>query len=193
MKYPEPGRVKSRLAKDIGEKRAAEIYRETACGVLRRTRPQGGGYERIIFFSPPDAREKCEEWVSGERLMPQSGEDIGQIMDNAIMGMFALGAGRVVLTGTDIPGLDNEIILQGFSEFERSDVVIGPAKDGGYYLIGMKSLLPALFRGISWGSGNVLRETLSKIRQLNLTFSLLRQLSDLDRVEDLAELDSLQK
>ncbi len=193
LKYPEPGRVKRRLAKDIGEERAAEIYRETACRVLRRTLPQEGGYSRIIFFSPPDARNKCEGWISGERLMPQSGDDLGKIMHNALRDIFASGAGKAVLTGTDIPNLDRTIILRGFSELDRSDVVVGPAKDGGYYLIGMKSLHPELFRGITWSSGMVLNETLCRARELNLTFSLLRELGDLDRGEDLAQLDSLQE
>ncbi len=193
LRYPEPGIVKSRLSKGIGEERAAEIYREMAEGVLRRTRPQEDGYERIIFFSPPDGREKVEEWIPGERLAPQSGEDIGRIMDNAFMEMFASGAEKAILTGTDIPELDRSIVSQGFSELERSDVVIGPAKDGGYYLIGLKSAQPALFRGISWGTGMVLQKTLSRIRKSNLTFCLMRELCDLDRVEDLAAFDSLRK
>jgi uncharacterized protein len=193
LKYPEPGMVKSRLSKDIGEKRAAEIYRETAEGVLKRTRPQSGSYERIIFFSPPDAGKAVREWIPGERLIPQCGDDLGEIMNNAFSEMFAWGAANAVLTGTDIPDLDRKIVSQGFSGLDRSDVVIGPAKDGGYYLIGMKSAQPRIFHHISWGSGDVLHETLSRVRELNLTFSVLTQLRDLDRAEDLASLNRLRK
>jgi rSAM/selenodomain-associated transferase 1 len=193
LKYPEAGRVKSRLSKDIGEKRAAEIYRETAEGVLKRTRPQSGSYERIIFFSPPDAGEEIKEWLPGERLIPQCGDDLGAIMNNAFREMFALGALKALLTGTDIPELDGKIVSQGFSELDRSDVVIGPARDGGYYLIGMKSQQPRIFHHISWGSGDVLHETLSRVKELNLTFSVLTQLRDLDRAEDLASLGRLRK
>jgi rSAM/selenodomain-associated transferase 1 len=191
IKFPVPGTVKTRLAKDIGEAAAATIYRQLAEGVLRRTRPKRREYDRIIFYSPADMRDRFGEWIPGERFRPQRGGDVGEVMSNAFNEMFEDGAAKAVLTGTDIPGLHRGIIGQAFSELDGSDVVIGPAEDGGYYLIGMKLPWPELFCGISWGTAKVLRETLSRIKELNLTFSILTLLSDLDRVEDLPALDSL--
>jgi rSAM/selenodomain-associated transferase 1 len=191
IKFPVPGRVKTRLAKDIGEAAATEIYRQLAEGVLLRTRPRNREYDRIIFYSPADMRDRFGEWIPGERFRPQRGGDVGEVMSIAFSGMFEDGAAKAVLTGTDIPGLHRGIIKQAFSDLDGSDVVIGPAEDGGYYLIGMKLPRPELFRGISWGTARVLRETLLRIKELKLTFSILTLLSDLDRVEDLPVLDSL--
>jgi rSAM/selenodomain-associated transferase 1 len=188
MKFPVPGAVKSRLARDIGEAAATETYRKVAEGVLCRTRPKTGEYERIIFYSPADMRHRFGEWMPDESLSPQRGADIGEVMANAINEMFDHGAAKAVLTGTDIPGLCREIIEQAFSELDGSDVVIGPAKDGGYYLVGMKSPIPGLFRGLSWGSEKVYGETVSVIDTLGLTMSTVETLADLDTVEDLIKL-----
>jgi rSAM/selenodomain-associated transferase 1 len=193
IKFPVPGMVKTRLAKDIGEAAATEIYTQLAEGVLLRTRPKGREYDRIIFYSPADMHDRFEEWIPGERFRPQRGGDVGEVMSNAFNQMFEDSAGKAVLTGTDIPGLHREIIGQAFSDLDGSDVVIGPAEDGGYYLIGMKLPRPELFSGISWGTAKVLRETLCRIKELKLTFSTLTVLSDLDRVEDLPARDGMRK
>jgi uncharacterized protein len=187
MKFPVPGAVKTRLARDIGEVAATEIYRKVTEGVLRRTRPEAGEYERIIFYSPADMRDRFEEWIPGELFFPQRGGDVGEVMENAFHEMFDRGAAKAVLTGTDIPGLDRGIIEQAFSELDGSDAVIGPAQDGGYYLIGMKLPRPELFRGLSWGTGKTSEETLSIIDAHRLTRSVLVSLSDLDTGEDLLE------
>jgi rSAM/selenodomain-associated transferase 1 len=191
IKFPIPGTVKTRLAKDIGEAAATEIYRQLAEGMLLRTRPKKREYDRIIFYSPAHMRDSFGEWIPGERFRPQRGRDVGEVMSNAFSEMFEDGAAKAILTGTDIPGLHRGIIKQAFSELDKSDVVIGPAKDGGYYLIGMTLPRSELFCGISWGTAKVLRETLSRIKEVNLTFSILTLLSDLDRAEDLPALDSL--
>jgi rSAM/selenodomain-associated transferase 1 len=193
MKFPVPGMVKTRLAKDIGVMAATEIYRQLAEGVMRRTRPKRREYDRIIFYSPADMQDRFAEWIPGEQYRPQRGGDVGEVMSNAFNEIFEDGAARAVLTGTDIPGLHRGIIGQAFSELDRSDVVIGPAEDGGYYLIGLKFPRPELFTGISWGTPGVLRQTLSRIRELNLTPGMLTVLSDLDRAEDLPALDGLRK
>jgi rSAM/selenodomain-associated transferase 1 len=191
IKFPVPGTVKTRLAKDIGEAAATEIYRQLAEEVLLRTRPETREYERIIFYSPTDMLGRFEEWIPGERFRPQKGGDVGEVMSNAFNEMFDYGAAKAVVTGTDIPGLHRGIIGQAFSELDRSEVVIGPAEDGGYYLIGMKLPRPEVFHGISWGTAKVLRETLSRIKELQLTPSILAPLSDLDNVGDLPALDRL--
>jgi rSAM/selenodomain-associated transferase 1 len=188
IKFPVPGMVKTRLAKDIGEAAATEICKQLAEGVLRRTRSETREYERIIFYSPPHMRDRFEEWIPGEQYRPQRGGDVGEVMSNAFSEMFEDGSAKAVLTGTDIPGLHRGIIGRAFFELDRCEVVIGPAEDGGYYLIGMKLPRPELFAGISWGTAKVLRETLSRIKELKLTLSILAPLSDVDSVEDLPAL-----
>jgi rSAM/selenodomain-associated transferase 1 len=192
MKFPVPGLVKTRLARDIGEVKAAEIYGQLAERVVRRTRSGAGRYERIIFYSPAGMRESFKGWFQGERFCPQQGDDIGEVMSHAFREMFAYGATKAVLTGTDIPGLHAGIIGQAFSELDGFDVVIGPAKDGGYYLTGMKLFRPELFRGLSWGSKRVYEETVSLIDALGLTLKTLSPLSDLDTREDLLSFNTHQ-
>ncbi len=188
MKFPLPGEVKARLARDIGEEAAAELYRILTERVLERTMPNTGGYERVIFYSPAEMREKFEEWIPGGCFCPQRGGDIGAVMANAFSEMFDLGAEKAVLTGTDIAGLHRGIIEQAFDVLERCDVVIGPAKDGGYYLIGMKTPNTGLFRGLAWGTGRVYEKTLSLTGALGLSVGCVEPLSDLDTYEDLLEL-----
>jgi rSAM/selenodomain-associated transferase 1 len=189
MKFPVPGEVKTRLAKDIGEAAATEVYRQVAEGVLRRTRPAVGIDDRIIFYSPADLRDRFEKWICAERFSPQRGNDIGEVMINAFDEMFCCGAEKAVLTGADIPGLHRGIIEQAFSHLDGCDVVIGPAKDGGYYLVGMKVPRPELFRGLSWGTEKVYAETVSLIDTLGLTMSTVVALGDIDMAKDLPELD----
>ncbi len=193
MKFPVPGEVKSRLARDIGEVAAAEVYKMLSERVLRRTRPKTDSFERMIFYSPAGMLGEFEKWIPGERFFPQKGSDIGEVMANAFNEMFRHGAEKAVLTGTDIPGLRREIIEKALSDLDSSDVVIGPAKDGGYYLIGMKSPRPGLFKGISWGTGKVHEETISLVDTLGLTYSTLVTLSDLDTQEDLPGLGILDR
>ncbi|MBI5634818.1 MAG: TIGR04282 family arsenosugar biosynthesis glycosyltransferase [Nitrospirae bacterium] len=213
IKYPEPGRVKTRLAKDIGNEKAAEIYRQVAEQVMKQTDPISfshyaiqcpplkkggiaescsrdelipGAYERVIFYDPPERLCDFEQWLRHEKFIPQQGNDVGERMDNAIRELLALGAGKAVITGADIPGLDSDIIARAFTELEHADIVIGPAKDGGYYLIGMKEPHAEIFQGIPWSTEKVLRHTVSLIETLHLTVAKTPVLSDLDRIEDLA-------
>jgi rSAM/selenodomain-associated transferase 1 len=188
LKFPAPGRVKVRLARDIGGEAAAKLYGILAQRLLWRTLPAKNVYERIIFFSPAEMRERFEEWIPGERFFPQRGDDLGEIMSNAFEEMFMLGAEKAVLTGTDIPGLHRGIIEQAFAGLDNSDVVIGPAKDGGYYLIGMKAQNPGLFCGPSWGTETVHEKTLSLADALGLSVGTVETLSDLDTYEDLLQL-----
>jgi uncharacterized protein len=184
-KYPEPGRVKTRLARDIGDAGAMRVYKTIAERVLRKTAPDKGDYGRIVFYSPSSMKGRFGEWLPGERLLPQRGRDIGERMKNALMDLFTLRAEKAAVIGVDLPDLNRDIIQQSFLELDSSDVVIGPALDGGYYLIGMKMLFHELFRGIPWSSDKVFEETIETIHKLELNYSVLDRLSDVDTVEDL--------
>lgn len=191
IKYPEPGKVKTRLAKDIGLEKAAEIYRQVAELVSEKTVPIDQDYRCIVFFDPPARLRDFEKWIPGSQFIPQQGADVGDRMDNAIRELLALGAEKAVITGADIPGLNREIIERAFASLDSADIVIGPAGDGGYYLIGMKQPHGAIFRSISWSTEKVLEQTVKIIKGLHLTVAETPVLPDIDRAEDLAHFPQL--
>jgi uncharacterized protein len=185
MKYPQPGQVKTRLAAAIGDEKAAEICRQVITRMMERTMPAGSEYERRIFYSPASGKKAFEAWFPGETFIAQTGGDIGGRMDNVICGLLDLGADKAVITGSDIPDISRAIILQAFELLDDADVVLGPARDGGYYLIGMKGPMPGLFRNIPWSSEIVFSETVRLIMRSGKSYAVLPILSDLDTVEDL--------
>lgn len=184
IKYPEPGKVKTRLAKDIGDVKAAEIYRQIAEMILTNTTPTDQGYDRIVLYDPLERLHDFEQWLGHEQFVSQQGDDVGERMDNAIRELLARGAEKAVLTGADIPELNAKILSEAFAALDDADIVIGPAEDGGYYLIGMKEPHGELFRGIPWSTPRVHTETVLIIEQLHLRYRYVKTLSDLDTPED---------
>jgi rSAM/selenodomain-associated transferase 1 len=188
VKDPRPGTVKSRLATAIGSEAAAAVYRVMAEGVVRRTAPRSDEYGRVIVFDPPEAGGAVGEWLGVEAavLMPQSPGDIGVRMEGAFEELFARGARRVALAGTDVPALEREDVRAALESLDEHDVAIGPATDGGYYLIALKRPQPELFRGIGWSGPDVLTKTLERAATGHLDVRVLRTMGDVDTVEDLA-------
>jgi len=184
IKYPEPGNVKTRLAKDVGNNRAAEIYRQVTDLIMTNTAPADQGYDRIVLYDPPERFHDFEQWLPENHLILQQGNDVGERMDNAITELLAHGAEKVVLTGADIPALNSAIIAKAFATLDHADIVIGPAADGGYYLIGMKEPHGEIFYGIPWSSGEVLKQTVRVIEGQKLQYQSLITLSDLDTASD---------
>lgn len=191
VKYPEPGLVKTRLAKDIGDAAACGVYRAMAERIITETTPDDGSYGRIVFYAPPLYERFVREWIPGERIVPQRGEDIGAIMDNAFCDMFEAGAEKALVVGGDIPGLNRHVVVRAFQLLEQADVVIGPATDGGYYLIGLKSREQGIFRGIPWGTTEVFRETLSAAGKLGLKVGTVTAMDDVDTADDLARIKAV--
>ncbi|MBI5101150.1 MAG: TIGR04282 family arsenosugar biosynthesis glycosyltransferase [Nitrospirae bacterium] len=185
IKYPDPGRVKTRLAADIGPADAAVLSREITERVMEQTTPPSGGYVRFVFYGPPERTDEFGSWLPDEKLICQRGGDIGERMHNAVTCLFDNGADKAVITGSDIPDLAKETVLQAFELLEGADVVIGPALDGGYYLIGMKSPMPVLFRDIPWSTEDVYSETVGAITRSGRSYKCLPALSDIDTVEGL--------
>ena len=188
VKEPRPGTVKSRLAAAIGPEAAAGVYRALAEEVMRRTAPRRDEYDRVVVFDPPSAGAAIGEWlgVPAGALLPQSTGDIGARMERAFDTLFARGARRVALVGTDVPSLGFEDVRGALESLDDHDVVLGPATDGGYYLIALKRPEPELFRGIGWSSGEVLAATLDRAARRDLSVRMLRTIGDVDTVEDLA-------
>lgn len=185
VKHPQPGAAKTRLIPALGPENAADLYRVLAEEEVRRTRPHGREYRRLFFFAPEEARTEVASWITGETLLPQEGDDLGARMSAAFASAFASGARRVAVIGTDLPWVSREIVLEAFASLDDHDVVIGPAQDGGYYLLALSRHRPALFDGIAWSTPAVLSATAERAGALGLTVRLLEPLRDIDTIEDL--------
>lgn len=183
IKYPEPGFVKTRLAKDIGEEQAAFLYCLFVEAILTRT--EDDGFERVIFYSPSEKRDEIINWIGPERLYPQKGKDLGERLSNAFSLVFNKGAKRVLAIGSDSPTIDNNIILRAFRELSNKQCVIGPSQDGGYYLFGLSSFNKDVFQGIKWSTEKVFEETINILKRSKFSFSILDKDFDVDKIEDI--------
>jgi len=187
VKYPEPGRVKTRLAKTMGTERAAKIYRELAeanLKIISSLSPQP--FSIVITFAPPEAQKKIKTWLSGPYdYWPQTGNHLGERLQNAFESAFLRGAQKVVALGSDTLDLEAAHLLEAYEQLESCDVVLGPAEDGGYYLIGSSRFLPDLYVDIPWSTSAVLDSTLKWIKKQKLTHFLLKPLNDLDDMTSL--------
>jgi len=181
---PRPGAVKTRLAAALGPERAAAVARALAERVVGQTRPEAGEYGRVVVFTPAGARADLERWLPGLELWEQEGDDLGARMDAAFARALRR-APRVLLAGTDVPHLGRAHVREAFAALERSDVVLGPARDGGYYLVGLRARQPALFAGMAWGGPEVLAATRERAAALALDVHLLPRLGDVDTLDDL--------
>lgn len=186
-KYPEPGMVKTRLARQIGPEAAALVYRTCARLVLDAVVPEGPQeYELILACWPADRAGATALWLDRNlQITCQQGEDLGSRMHHAFTAGFAGGHTKIIIIGTDCPALTREIIGQGFACLDRDEAVLGPAADGGYYLIGLRRAEAALFKNISWGTDRVAGQTMARLRASGMTCSLLPKLRDIDRMDDL--------
>jgi rSAM/selenodomain-associated transferase 1 len=185
VKHPLPGAVKTRLAAAIGPETAAELYRALAEHVLEATTPLAGEYERLVFFDPPGAAEAMRAWLPGVRLIAQAGPDLGVRMAHAFARAFARGASRVAIVGTDAPGVSRQAVTDALAALDAADVVIGPAEDGGYYLLALGAPRPGLFAGIAWSTPTVASETRARAMAARLTVRELPTLRDVDTLDDL--------
>jgi uncharacterized protein len=186
VKEPRAGAVKSRLAAGIGPERAAAVYRAIAEEAIRRTAPRAGEYERRVLFDPPGAGARIAQWLPGLPASPQGEGDLGERMARALAEAFGQGARRAALVGTDVPALAREDVLEAFDGLDGHDVVLGPATDGGYYLLALRGPAPDLFRGVPWSTPQVLAATLDRAARLGWSVRVLRTLGDVDTVEDLS-------
>ncbi len=186
MKYPERGRVKTRLAASMGDQSALELYKRFLLNILSTLNK--GTFLFYLCFYPADALESLRKWLGGDYLyMPQQGENLGERMKNGFMEAFDSGFKRVVLIGSDIPDLPLEFIEEAFASIREKDCVIGPSLDGGYYLIGFKDtkFSPQVFKGILWSTERVFEETMKILEREGLTLHSLKPLRDIDTIDDL--------
>lgn len=186
-RYPEAGRVKTRLAAETGDAFAAELYRLCAEHTFEQCRKAASsGIKSILFYSDHAERDLIEKWAGSNFIYyVQSGDDLGRRMTDAFKKVFELGAKKVLIIGTDLPDISAELIVTAAEELNNFDAVIGPAADGGYYLLGLKNNAPELFEKINWSTGTVFKETELKLRKLNLKYKTLKVMNDIDTKKDL--------
>jgi rSAM/selenodomain-associated transferase 1 len=182
VKAPRPGTVKTRIARTAGAARACGIYRQLVEAVL-------GNLASLrcveLRFSPDDALEEIKSWQRGDwDAVPQGSGDLGARLVRTFEIAFANGAERVAIVGSDCPEVQKADVQVAWKELKSHDVVLGPAVDGGYWLIGLRAPQPELFRDIAWSSDQVLAKTLTRAKSLGLRIQLLRILSDIDTEAD---------
>ena len=185
-KNPIPGKVKTRLGKTIGHDQAVEIY-NLLVGHTQNILSQLKGRTSIyFFFDPPGERESIQHWLGMHcKLVPQARGNLGDRMLSAFIYAQERDHDHCILIGTDCPDLNAGILEMACAKIKKHDVVLGPANDGGYYLIAAKQSHPSLFEDIEWSTDSVLSETIERIKAAGLTYSLLPALDDLDTEDDL--------
>ena len=180
IKNIEKGKVKTRLAATVGDDKALEIYQ----ALLGHTRKiaMATDAERYLFYS--QFIEEKDEWSDKyfQKLVQIDG-DLGEKMAEGFRHAFEKHP-KVVIVGSDCASLTEEIVADAFLVLEDKDFVIGPAIDGGYYLIGMRQFSPAVFQNIEWSTAAVFPDTIAKIEAMGKTYGLLPTLSDIDFEED---------
>jgi rSAM/selenodomain-associated transferase 1 len=180
LKAPRPGAVKTRLAREIGSPAATALYRAVAEERLAAARATG--WPVTVWYSPADAERDLVEWLGPGDFRPQPEGDLGERMATAARAVEA--GDRVIVIGGDCPDLTVEVLRAANQALDRAPVVLGPAADGGYYLIGGRTPLPDVFTGMTWSTATVLLETRRRLREANLAWVELAALRDIDTVAD---------
>jgi rSAM/selenodomain-associated transferase 1 len=189
-RYPEPGKVKTRLAVDLGPEKTADLYRlfvERTLKNLREIKCQ-----KHLFYFPSNCEAEFKKWLADFDLKfhSQCEGNLGKKILNAFKQIAASGAAKILVIGTDSPDLPSEYINRAYAELDQNDVVIGPTRDGGYYLIGFarNRLLPEAFAGISWSTSKVFAQTMKCLQEKQQRVGVLPEWYDIDNLDDLGKL-----
>lgn len=180
IRNPELGKVKTRLAKSVGDEKALAIYKS----LLAHTRNTvlQLNVDRLLFYA--DRVNEEDEWSAEDFVKyAQVDEDLGGRMNHAFVQALQ-HHGKAVIVGSDLPGITPEILEQAFQKLDEYPFVIGPALDGGYYLLGMNSPAPELFENMEWSTAFVFEQTVDRMREMGKIWFELPRLSDVDYVED---------
>jgi len=186
VRAPELGRVKTRLEKKMDGLTVLALYRCFVEDIIKTLTT--GGCDITVYFTPSHKELAVREWLGPTiHIKAQTGRSLGEKMCNAFSDVFATGVSRAVLIGSDIPDLDIEIIHEAFTILENKDMTIGPAEDGGYYLMGFRKEVfdGDVFTGITWGTEHVYRQTMQRIKDVGLNCHALPTWQDVDTYEDL--------
>ena len=183
---PELGKCKTRLAKVVGDKSALKIYKYLLQHTANISKEVDA--DRFVFYSESiQDNDIWDDSFFNKKL--QYGNDLGERMQNAFQQLFDSNYKNVIIIGSDLLDLNSAIINKTFSLINEYDAVIGPAKDGGYYLLGLKAANPKLFKNKEWGTETVRRDTLNDLK--NSTVFTLDELNDIDTFEDMKPYNQL--
>lgn len=186
-RYPEPGKTKTRLIPALGDVGAANLQREmtehTMFEVKELQKKTAVSFD--VRFAGGDL-QLMQDWLGSDLVYHSQGEgDLGERLARSLFDPFQSGAEQVIIIGTDCPGLNSQILATAFEQIQAFELVLGPAIDGGYYLIGVRRYITELFANIDWGTSQVLQQTMDIAQKLNLSHVYLPRLADVDRPEDL--------
>ncbi len=190
IKNPIKGKAKTRLAQSIGVEEAHLVYLQLLA--YTRNITQGLSCHKQLYYS--HFVDKTDEWDNttfNKKL--QTGNDLGERMANAFQETLAVGIDRAIIIGSDCGDLTSSIIEQAFEQLKEYDIVIGPAEDGGYYLLGMKQLHSSIFEDKQWSTEGLYQSTLETFHTHQLTYYELPMLNDIDEYEDLLQWRKRQK
>lgn len=194
-RYPHPGRCKTRLIPTFGDEGAAKIHKQLVeynIATLTTLSALHSNRTYHIFYDGASVHD-MEKWLGKQIFIQQQGNNIGERMANAlIMGLQT--AEKCLLMGSDCPDISPELLNEAFQALQQNDIILGPAYDGGYYLIGVDNSCKAaaistLFRDIQWGSDKVLQETRQRADELHFRVHLLQKLHDIDTPDDIKYFD----
>ena len=182
---PKPGEVKKRLARGIGVQPATALYNELALHTFRTGQDAlDRGWMVFLFYDPKVKEADVRQWVKRDfHYVAEGGANPGARIQRAFDYAFHHRAGKAVVISSDIPGMEIGLLEEASGRLDRNDIVIGPATDGGCYLLGMKPPTKGIFRDLPWGTAMVYRETSERVRRLGLSQSTLAPLSDVDTAE----------
>jgi hypothetical protein len=190
-RYPEKGNTKTRLIPNLGADGAALLQKRLTERVVMQANllTERLGIETIVHYAGGNSK-KMTSWLGPMNCVEQTSGDLGQRMRAAFERSFAGGAETAVLIGSDIPDITAGLLQQAFTSLMTDEVVIGPTRDGGYYLIGLvarqaQQLLPLIFEGMIWSTGDVLANTIRRLERAGYDAATLPTLRDIDLPEDL--------
>jgi len=181
IKNPVLGKVKTRLAKSIGDQKALDIYQHLI--KITQTVSLQSTCNRFLFYS--DFVDRTDNWPENKFLKHlQIGDDLGQRMQHAFEFVFKLGHSKALIIGSDCPTITAQHLQEAETSLDKNEVAFGPSEDGGYYLLGMKKLIPQLFENQPWSTNVILQNAIDELSKLQLSHHLLPVLNDIDTLED---------
>lgn len=190
VKIPAPGQVKTRLVPPLEPDQACELYTAFLKDLFTRL-PRLKKLSGTVFYAGANADDLAGLIPDRYPLRPQTGENLGARMIHAFEEMLTGEATSAVLIGSDSPDIPLAFVKRAFQKLKNADIVLGPAFDGGYYLIGMKRPIRPVFEGIAWSEPTVMRDTLERVRAANLSLSMLPPWYDVDSLESLRFLQTM--
>lgn len=181
-KNPELGKCKTRLASTIGNEAALQVYEQLLDYTVDFAKKVNA--EKYVYYSKDiQNNDRWDESVFDKKIQVEG--NLGVKMATAFKENFDSGFEKIVIIGSDCAEISEEDIQNAFQALDESEVVIGPAIDGGYYLLGMRTFIPSLFQDKSWSTPDLINETISTLKKQHISFSLLKEKSDIDFEEDL--------